>query len=629
MIKWSLAEESLGYQTSTDPSNTDRRLLIAGSQNVLIDQQRKVKTRPGYTRLGPANPALTPNRNGWKWDTSTGTKLSQHFYSTILEVYLTTIDTVAINAWTQVSAGFSATKKLRPALAQGVSGGGWYDATEGIDLQLMVQGDDNIFEWNGAVAVIGAIPDGTHVTKAGTTTWAQNRFYTTRNKIMVCVRTGTEYTYSAGETSLTLTVGDSTGLVVGDILIQKIVTHATQPAASRNNDTIYIFQNQVILGSKSDENVYISKNSSIDDYTFSTPRLAGEGGLLTLDDPTRAICSLGTYLLVFAGRSTIFRGNYTQIAVGAVLAETLNVQKFDVGINQGALNQESVIALGNQLAYLTCEVALRTIDNIQNLTGIDPKRLSTPVKPDFDAEDWDEDNTFGIYYKNTLMFSAAASGHLWMLNSTEDANGKSIRFWNPPQILPVGPLFELDADDGLGPLLYTGSNSVPETYKLFDGISDGQYANMDVADKIAIHAIAIFAYDHQGARGVLKVFDEYYVEGEITPNTTDLILSLLYDFEGHTQSLDCTIVGTNDAILEGVVTNNSLSQAALALEPLGGLLTPPEDARRFRVIFEIAKEDFFEISARFETNEVDRYWSIIAQGSNATLSPRKPINIKM
>lgn len=711
MIKLALAEEILGYQTVTDPSNTDKRLLIAGSQNVLITQQLKVQSRPGYTRLGVANAAMTPVRNGWRWDTSTGTKLSQRFYSTVLEVYLTTVDGTTINAWTQISAAFSSTAKLRPALSQGVTGGGWYDSTEAIDLQLMVQADASIYEWNGAVAIVSstsaavgsiaalnATPtnagtgyvvgdvltitsDGTgatatvtsigasgaitgvvialrgsgystgtgkttsggtgtsatlnittvgtgKITKTGTSSFAQNRFYQMRNKTVFCVRTGVEYTYTDNASTLEIVgMGDPTALVAGDILIQKIVTNAG-PTTTRKNYTIYSFQNQIVLGSEVDELVYISKNANFADFTYSSPRIAGEGGLLTLDDPTRAISSLGTYLLVFAGRSSIFRADYQQITVSTTLAETIQVKKFDVGVNQGALNQECTISIGNQIAYLTNEVSLRTIDNVQNLTGISPTTLSNPIKPDFDAETWDPNNSFGAWYKSTLFFSAGATSHLWMLNYIENSNGKTQRYWNPPQILPAGPLFTVDLGDSAGPLLYAGSNAVAETYLLFDGLSDAQYPNMDPVDKIAIHAIAQFAYDHNGARDVYKNFDEYAVDGEINPNTKDLLLSILYDFDGYTQIVQEYIDGTDETILEGNVNNNSVAQSLLAQQPLGGLLNPPADARRFRVIFEEAKEDYFELSVRFETNDVDRYWGILAHGPNATLSRRRSTTIR-
>lgn len=630
MIEFALAKESLGYQTSTDPSNTDKRLLIAGSQNVLVDQQKKVSTRPGYTRLGVANTALTPILNAWRWDASTGSSLTQRNYNGNLQVYVTTVDGVAINAWTQISAIFSTTKKIRPALSHVTSGGGWFDTTENIDVQVMANGDANLYEWSGGISVAASSTINT-LTKTGTKTWAQNRFYTTRNKGFVNARTGVAYTYGGGEGTLTLTgvAPDPTGdIVAGDVLVQSIVTQSNKPASTHTNDIIFVFLNQIVVGSKVDGLTYLSKITSYIDFAYSTPRVAGEGGLLTLDGPTRAINALGTYLLVFAGQSSIFRANYTQVTVSTTLAETLDVQKFDLGINQGALNHESVVAVGNQLAYLTNDVSLRTIDDVQNLSGVDPKHLSNPVKPDFDAETWDPENTWGTWYKNVLFYTAGATSHTYMLNFDEDANGRTQRYWNPPQILPIGAVTTIDLGDGRGPLLYGHSNSVPESYLLFNGYSDGQYANMDPADKIAIHALARYAYDNAGKSADLKNFDEYNVKGEISPNTKDLVMGLDYDFDGYTQIVQRTIDGTDEDILQGSVTNNSLAQSLLAQQPLGGLLTPPADARRFQVIFEIAKEDYFEVSAQFETNEVDRFWSIIEHGPNVQLSRRKPIHIK-
>ena len=613
---FSLAEETLGYNTAQEVSNTDKRLLVAGSQNVLIDIQKKVKIRSGYFRLGAANTALTEIRNAWTWNTSTTIQLPQRFYDDELEVYLGTVDTVAINAWTRVSNGWSTTEKLRHAT--------WWDATENIDLQIMVIGDDNLYEWNGAVAVVDSIT-GTTITKKGTTTFAGNRFYTTRNMVVTCVRTGTDYTYTGGATTTTLTgIADTAGLIAGDILVQKIVTQTDKPAANRTNHTIFSFENQIVLGSDDDQKVYISKNTDYTTFTFSATRTAGEGGLLTLDAPVTAINSVGSKLVLFAGKSYVYKVVFEQITVSTTLSETIKVKRVDTGVGQSALNHECVIPIGDSLAYISNEPALRIIANPDELMGINPKTLSNPIKPDFDAEDWTD--AFGIWYKNILIFSAPTNSHVYMLNFVEDADGKLFRFWNPPQILPVGAMSIFDAGDG--ELLYGHSNVVPESYLLFDGQSDGQYTDMVVGDKIPIDAKAVFAYDNFKKRALLKNFDEYYVEGEITPNTTSLVLKLDYDFSGSTQSVQETINGSDNSILEGLVQFNSLAQQSLTVNPLGSLLNPPTDAKKFRVVFEEAKEDFFELQPTYSTNDKDMYWAIIAQGSNATLSARKATNLR-
>lgn len=622
-----LAEETKGYVTSTEPSNTDFRLLVGGSKNVLIDFQKKVKTRSGYTRLGVANATVIENRNAWTWKTSTGTKLPQRFYDDELEVYLRTIDGVVLNAWYRVRDGWSTTERLRAATI--------YNATEDLDFQIMVNGDDKLYRWNGAVATIKAVTSNT-IKKNGTDTWAQSRFYVNGNKIVTI--NGTDYTYTGGEGTTTLTgvTPSPVSEAANSVAIQKVVTNDNTPEDKRNNHIVYDFENQLVVGSEDSEEVFLSKNNDYTNFTFGSPRLTGEGALLTLDDPTSAITALGSLLLVFSGQSTVFKNEFNQLDIGGILSETLRIKRLDIGTNQGALSQECVIPIGNSIAYLSYEVALRIIENPEDLEGLNPKTLSNPIKPDFDTEDWFDSNekpdAFMEWYKNAIYISVPQSSRLYMLNFIEDADGKLFRYWNPPMTLPAGPLSIIDSGSGVdksnGEKIHLHSNAVPETYLLFDGGSDGHYTDIPVADKLPINAKAVFAYNNYGKRARLKNFDEYYVEGEITPSTTDLLLTLNYDFDGVIQKIEKEIDGSDESILEGSVAFNSLAQQSLAINPLGGLLNPPSDARKFRTILELAKEDFFELQASFETNDVDKFWSIISHGANVALSKRKPTNIK-
>ena len=609
-------DETLGYVTAEDKTNTDKRHLVGGSKNVLIDFNRKVGVRNGYSRFGAGSTTQTPVRNAFTWLTSTGDERPLRFYDDEWEVYLGTIDGTAVNAWTRFKDAMSTTAIPRGAI--------FFDTVENIDEMIFVQGDDNLYEWNGAVAVVSSIT-GTTITKTGTPTFAQNRFYTAANKVVTCVRTGTDYTYTGGETTTTLTgIADTTGLVAGDILVQKVVTASNKPAADRNNHTIFSFENQVCVGSEDDDEVFISQNDDYADFSFSTPRVAGEGALLTLDGPSRGFGAIGKYLIVFAGQDSVFRAHYEQIAVSSTLAETLRVKRFDIGSNQGSLGPDTVVSIGNALGYLSNEVALRVIQNPENIDSLDPKTLSNPIKPDFDAEEWA--GAKAIWHKNGFWISAKTNSHVYCLQFREDADGKVRRFWQPPQTLPIDPFSIIDGG------LYGHSAFVIESYLLFDpdAYSD-VVANStagDPADKVPVDAKAVFAYQSFGDRAKLKSFDEYYVEGEINAATVDLLLGLNYDYEGTTQTLERTIDGSDSAILEGQVSGNSLAQQSLGQSPLGGLLNPPEDARKFRVIFEIAREDFHEIGPTFSTNEIDRYWAIISHGPNAVVSPRRAINIR-
>lgn len=613
--KFSLAEETLGYQTVQDPTNTDARYLIGPSKNVLIDQNKKVRSRPGRTRLGSGSAVLINVRSGKTWNTSKGSDLPLRFYDQYWQVYLGVVDGSTINDWTNIRGSLSTTAKMRVDF--------WYDNTEGIDLALMVQGGLIMYEWSGAVAIVDSLPDGTHIKKTGSTTWAANRFYTTRNKVMVCVRTGTEYTYSAGEGSDTLTVGDSTSLIAGDILVQKVVENTIASPADRNTYTIFQFENQIFLGSDEDENVFISKNTNFNDFSYSAPRVAGEGGILTLTDPVRGFGQINSDAIVFCGPSAAFQVVYKEVAIDTVVTESLTATPIkSIGANQGALNQESIVSVGNALAYLSNEVALRMLDTDTVSGEIQMTTLSNPIKPDFDAEDWTD--AAGIWADNSLWFAAPANSHVYILEYVEDANGKLTRFWQPPQVLPI-QCWSIISD-----VLHGHSNSVPETYVINDGLSD-YIANATMGepnDKVSIEADAYYAYRSFGKRGILKCFDEYFVDGEINAATTDLMVTLNYDFGGKLAVINKTISGTDEGILQGVVGDNSLAQASLATQNMAGLLLPPTDARKFNVNFEFPKDDFLLLQPVFSTNEVDRYWSILSHGPNITLSPRKAINIK-
>lgn len=608
--RYATVSETIEYNTAQDSTNNDERNLVAGSRNVIIDQQRKVRTRNGNTRLGAANSALTGNRNGTTWNTSTSTELILRAYDDELEVYLSTVDGTALNAFYRIAQGFSTTAKPRFTT--------WYSDTEKLDLLVFVYGNANIYAWSGAVCVVDSVT-GTTITKAGTDTFAEARFFTAGNKVLVNTRTGTEYTYTGGESTTTLTgIADTTDITAGDVLIQKIITNSNSPAANRNNHTVYTFENQLCVASDDDQLVYVSKNNSYTTFTYSSPRLPGEGALLTLDDPSKGFGTLEEKLIIFAGKSSIYQVVPREITVGSTLSETLDVTKFQTGLGESAQSQEVIAQVNSTLVYLTHEPAVRELFSTSELQGGGkPRTLSNPIKPDMDAEDWT--NATARWHKNAFWLSAPENGHVYILEYREDADGKLRRFWQAPQTMFIGAWVTL------GDTLYGHSSVVPETYKIMDPEAFSDVNSND--DKMPILCVAKFAYRNFGDRARLKNFDEYFIEGEISPST-DITHTMYYDFGGNTQSIETVIRGTNEDILEETLSNVALGQQPLGYNPLGGSLSAPEGSAKFRVIIELAKEDFFEMQEIFQSDDTDKYWSVIARGTNAQMSSRQPINKK-
>jgi hypothetical protein len=610
MKQFDTIDETLAYVTSEDATNTDARHLTAGSRNMLIDETRKVVTRKGNTLFGAGNSALIPVRQGVTWNNSTAGELSLRVYDDEMEVYLSEVDGVEVNAWTRLANGWNTTIKPRFTT--------WYSDSDVLDFLLFVFGDDNIYAWSGCVAAVESVT-GTTITKAGATTWAEARALTTGSKILVNTRTGTEYTYTGGEATDTLTgIADTTGIIPGDILVQKIVTTTDKPEANRPNHTIFTYENQICVGSDEDNVVYVSKNTTYSNFTYSSPRVPGEGALFTLDDPVRGFGELESSLIIFAGRSSIYQAKPREITVGTTLAETFEVEKFQTGIGQSAQNQEVIQQIGNTLVYLSYEPALREIPSPSLLlAGQEPRTLSNPIKPDFDAEDWT--NAAAFWYKNAYYLTAPTNRRVYILQFRQDADGRLRRFWQPPQTMAISSFV------AIGDLLYGHSAVVAESYRLFNPIA---YSDENSSGaKQAIYHVAKFAYRNYKNRVALKTFDEYFIEGEIG-GSTKILQTLYYDFGGATQKIEHIIDGADmDILLESLI-NTSLAQQPLGQQPLGGSVDAPADAAKFRVIFEQAREDFVEMQDTYETDTVDQYWSIISRGANAQLSRRQNISIK-
>lgn len=618
---YATVEETLAYVTAENKANTNPRYLTAGSKNFRIDRQRKAVIRNGNKRLGAGSTVTTPPKNLKSWLTSTNQRWLMQNYDDEWEVWIDTLDGVDLNSWYRIKNGFNTVETMRWAFNF------WKDS-ETLDLAIAVAGDANLYAWGGGVAVVSSATANT-ITKQGTNTFGQARFFANANLTVVNPRTGSEFTYTAGVGTLVLTGvagvnGATTAeLVAGDVLIQKVVTSSNEPASSRNNHTIFIAENQILVGSSNDGVVFMTANDDYTDTTFSSPRVAGEGGLFTLGGPSRGMGKIGSQLILFAGDTDVYRVLFKEVAIGATLAEVLDTKKILTGSRQGCFSPDMIVQLGNSIMYLSCEPAWRYIQDPDSLSGLDPKTLSNPIKPDFDAETWTGGHAEWV--KNAVYISAPTTGRQYILEFVEDADGKVRRFWQPPQVTSVGAQAEHNNK------IYGGSNVVQEVHELFvadtysDMIAGGTYG--EPTDKVSIPARAAYAYNDFGQRMGLKTFDEYAVEGEIRENTI-ATQRVFFDFGGATGTQVNLIDGSDNTILEETLLNSSLGQSSNGQSPLGGSLNAPDDAAAFAAIFEQVREDFRKIQTVFDVDQVDGYFAIISHGPNVELSKRRNITIK-
>lgn len=603
MQKFATLQGAIGYISKPDRTNAPEGALVSGSQNVLINDQSLVETRGGYTRYGAANTALNAVESSYDWEHSRNGVLNLRAYDDELEVGFTpSSGTFAwyriLDAWTAVDFVFTT----------------WWDTGEDLDLLLFVNGNANIYEWSGGIAEVLSATSNS-ITKRGTTTWAEERFYTSRNRSIVIGGTTYAYTGGAGTTTLTGVTPDPSagGVVAGNVAIQAVVTNSNQPATGWTNDIIATLNNQVYIGSRVLNEVRVSSNTSFTTYTFSSPRVPGEGATLILDESCVALVPQEEAMYIAAGRSSWYKTQFDLSDDN--VREILSVKKLKTAQGMAPISHDLVAKSGDYVAFINRNQQLIFLGRLEQLELPNLDDMSDPIKPDFDDETFT--NGHLKFHRNRLYIATPTNDRLYINESrvVQDENGKSvlIRFWQPPQLLPVRRLAVIGGN------IYGHSSAVPETYRLFDDTDDNNRP---------FKAVAAFAYRNFGDRANLKDFDEYFAEGYIAGNTV-LKVKLYFDFDGFTAQKEFEVNGANDDILFQPIDSGSLGDNPLGDSPLGDQPSAVSDLPKFRTIFEMTRTNFFELQEIFETDTQDARWKVLSRGPNVKYAFAVPSSIKV
>lgn len=593
----------LGYRNREDITNLPPGVLTVGSQNVLSNISERIQMRQGYALDGAINTSNAPILSSFDWNTrgngernmragfntsGSNGKLQFRFESASGDV-----------TWTDLKTSLTNTRLNYTT---------FWDATELLRLCLFVAGSSFIYEWNGAVTTFASATANT-ITKQGSSTWAQAGFYTTRDKKVVIE--GTEYTYTGGETTTTLTgvTPDPTagGHTAGDSVHQQVVTTAnssmTDLPATFTNDLISTLNNQVFVGSLASPTFYASTGSDYKDFSFTAPvRLPGEGATGTLDDNIVAFKPQEDVMYISAGANFFYN---TQLTLSADLtSESFSIQRLKTTPLQGAYSQAFMSNMKNNIIMLTKEPTLDIFGRLEDILGTpQTKNISDSIKLDFDQYDFDDGSIF--YNKYFIYLAVPKESLIRIYNLATNA-------WEAPQTIPVSRFYTVGGE------LYGHSYQTSESYKLFTGYADRV---TETSSGNPIQAIANFSYQNFGSRTALKSVSEFYIEGYINQNT-DLSCSVTYEIDGCATQQTFTVDGADTQIVCIGSGNNALGKYPLGSQPLGGQTTnsltglPP----KFRVVKTFAPQNFYECQFSFTIYGLDQRFELLAFGLNATPS---------
>lgn len=604
-----------GYRNREDITNLPPDTLVVGSQNVLTDVSGRVGIRRGYTEDDITTDAGTAYGVGavvsaFDWPRHTGDVvhvrsggLTSAGNNGTLQFRYTDTSSVAFGAnapvWISLLTGLNSVSFNYSNF--------WDFSTELKDLLLMVNGTRNVYEWSGAVAQYASATINT-LTISGTKTAGQLGFYSNGTRGFTIVLDNGQhqkFTYSGGEGTMTLTgvAPDPTAFTItaGAPVFQtpRVTANGSLTGLPNadpwTNDLISNLKNQIYIGCKIQNSVYISKVNNYKDYSFTTPvRVVGEGARIDLDGPAVGLIPQEDQMYMTAGKDQWY---LTQFTLSSDLAkESLTVNRLKTVANQAAQSQSLITKIRDNVVFVSNEPIITSLGRVSNVV-LTPQMtdLSHSIINDMTAYNFSGGCAF--YWQNYLLVAVPAQGVVRIFNMTEPKN----TYWEAPQLLPFSCFSIIDGN------LYGHSAQTLNSFKMFDGYND---------DGHAISAVAAFAFDSHKIRPTSKGFNMYFIEGYISSNST-LTLGLQYDLDGCATNTSFEISGQDTRIVCIGSDDNSLGKFGLGKQPLGGDLNqvnnnslPP----KFRAIKTFSKVPYYEYQVSFSSEGIDNNWSIIAFG---------------
>lgn len=597
MSKYLLTTGAKSYNSKADPTNLPPETLVAGSQNVIINDQERVETRAGYEIFGAVAAGSNPVKSEFDWKHSSEGEILLREINGTLQFYSETSD-----AFETLLAGLSATYPVRFTTV--------WNGTELIDILLFVNHSAVLYEWSGGA---GTFASATATTIDINEVIASSRFLTSGTReIRVKDSGGTWRTFAyTGQSGSQFTgvTPDPTAFTftAGALVIQEVRSNSSTPAAGFINDVIEVFQNQIFFGSSTSQRLYVSSNTSYTSVSFSSPRVAGEGALITLDATCVGLKAPGmkdtdteSKVIAFCRGNRAYKITFEISPGSAADREVPRVKPLAIAEGQGALSQELIAKVKNTIVWLSTDKELIDLGQIEG--GSFKEAISDPIKSDFaNAVFTNGDIKF---WRSSIFITAPADGRVYVYDVSKG-------FWQPPQIMGMRKL-SIYAD-----LLYGHSNAVDETYRLFSGSSDN-------SNPIAFKAH--WSYRNSGERALLKNFDRFFTELYIQSNTT-VSCSILFEWKGAKRILTWELDGSDASFLFTPNVDASLGVNPLGTNPLGGQLEAGENTPKYRRFKTIQPTDHFEYQIRLESDEVDDVWQALSTGSNALESNNLPTNL--
>lgn len=617
---FSLITDFRGYNSTVDQTKVAPEFIVRGSKNVYKKDSGTLANRPGMKRRGSADSTYAGTDSAFVWSTSTGRTYPLRVANSKLQV-----ESDLLSSGTYVWYDL-----LDSLTLDDFSFDTWWDNTEKKDRILFVKGDDDIQHWSGGIALAAAQGAGgsTLVLADSTSTWVAQGFAsnTAGEKKFKIVGSSTEYTYTGGETTNTLTgiTPALPAITANDVIVQSVITETNKPVSGNVNDFIKVINNQLYVCSYTSRLVYISDDTDFKDFTVPGTRAAGDPELLTLDEFPKAIAIRQGNAHIFAGTGSLFIIGFQDITVGSSLTQQTIVSKKELGALKAPLGFNFIDAVGDTLIWLSQDSHVRTYGEYRN--------INEPAFPSISLEIFSElaevDFTGGhlSIVGDFIYLTSPVSGKVFLYETRKgiDSVGNifSETVWHAPMIWNVSRVYEING------IVYGFSNANPQVYQLWD--TNQWYDDSPSGDELSYDSVARFAYISSNKKQNLICFDKLYSEGYISQGT-NLNSYILYDYQGSTAITSQTINSVENPVTFFIgATAPAIGNAPIGDNPLGDGLTEESLDQallpKFRSIKSVAIQNCFEYQIVIYSQDASSRWELLRLGTNVRASRNEQAN---
>lgn len=660
---------AIGWQNRADPSKIEKGAALE-MRNCQITDRDGIAPRAGTELFGASDTSGTPCISSGSFRKRDGSEIPLRSSGTILEIYN---DTAGVAAWMTLKTGFTSAKDfdfkehnintdlidyvyfcnavdpyqrwqgyisritsalvggettipvvttLQPAVLFTGTASASTDTTITIAASSWAANLWNNFyvritagAHNGKISLISAttatqITFGAIAGLAGTVTTFEIR------KLAVPVSGtliygGTNIAYTAVPTDSSFTVGsaNATAINTGIALAPTETLLNGTPRGNRlKTQHTRMFVANVI---SNEQALYHSKINDANVFSFSSPRLATDGGIIDTPEGGGGIKDIVIQedVIYILKNGIVKTLTFTQDGNDLPQIQTL-IESTDVSVAGRSFK------VGNDVYFATNQNAITSIGRLPNVDQL-PQSFDAGYDVKRGIEFMDFGASRGATFKDKAVIAC---------KETNDSTSNDIAIVYNFKRQRWEGIWDIDIADFFyyGNELYFASSATKETYKMFTEGFDKNKAGTH----FPVNAFWKSGYlNYTGDNKGLQEFDTVCVTGWIASNTT-MTFDLTYDFGSSGETYSWEFSGVETQYIFGEPIYNVLGTFPLGVVPLGATLTEITDnKRKFLVYFRVPRKPCHWFQLGFGSNGIGQEWEVIDISVNVEAIPDTDMNL--